>query len=328
MAQVIYYYGARPDSRDDRDLRKVYPPPQVPSCPTIDLRRYMNHVYDQGSLSSCTANALCAAYGLDLMKQSLTLSGGYHYFETSRMFVYYNTREYESTVQHDAGATIRDTIKAMKRQGVCKESDWPYLIKEYRTKPPTRCYEAATGNTLCQYERLHQDIDQLRACLNDSCPFVFGFNVYNSFHDYNNQKFGHMSMPTYYERSREPIGRHAVLAVGYDDGRKCLIVLNSWGEGWGDRGYFYMPYDFVTDSIMCYDFWKITFACERGTPVPPGGEYKSIMVMGKDGAGGTSSYELYSSEYEDYSSDYNDYNTTAVGAKPYQYTNPCCCRLQ
>ena len=322
MAQVIYYYGARPDIRDDRDLHRVYQQSQIPTSPAVDLRRYVDHVYDQGSLSSCTANALCAAYGLDLMKQSMTLSGGYFYFDSSRLFLYYNTRQYEGTTQHDAGATLRDTIKAMKRQGVCKESDWPYASKEYRTKPPSRCYEAASGNVLCQYERLRQDINQLRACLNDHCPFVFGFNIYHSFHDYNNQKFGEMSLPTYYEKSREPIGRHAVTAVGYDDNKKCLIILNSWGDGWGDKGYFYMPYDFIVDSKMCYDFWKISFACERGKPVPVPCNFKSFLVMGNPTDAYNSECDVQSSECEEYASDYNDY------ASAYQYNSACCCRLQ
>lgn len=324
MAQVIYYYGARPDTHDERDLRKVYSQHQVPTDPTVDLRKYVHHIYDQGSLGSCAANALCAAYGLDLTKQSVTVSGGYYYFDSSRLFLYYNTRVYEGTTQHDAGATLRNAIKAMKRQGVCREVDWPYVVKEYMTKPPVQSYEAAKGNSICQYERLHQDINQLRACLNDRCPFVFGFNIYHSFHDYNNQKYGDMSMPTYLERSRDPIGHHAVMAVGYDDTRKRVIIQNSWGEGWGDKGYFYMPYDFITTSGMCFDFWKISFACEQGKPEPAITECKSFMVMGNgDVAGSGYGYDLYSSECEDCDSDCNDYEVAA-----YQYNSACCCKLQ
>ena len=146
----------------------------------------------------------------------------------------------------------------MNRKGVCKESYWPYEIQKFRTRPPSWCYDAAQGNNLCKYERLNQDIDQLKACLRvDNCPFVFGFKVYDSI--FAIKQDGKMS---------GYVGGHAVVAVGYNDYTKCITVLNSWGEGWGDRGYFYMPYDFITDSNMCFDFWKITFACEKGKPRP------------------------------------------------------------
>ena len=263
---VQYYYGAKVDRPDHRDLKKVYQPSEIPRYhPNVDLRKYVGHIYNQGELGSCTANALCAAYGLDLTKQSSYPSGGYYYFNSSRLFLYYNTREYEGTTYSDAGASIRDTVKALNRQGVCKETDWPYIIRNYTTKPPPSCYRAAEGNNLCKYERLNQDINQLRACLKDNCPVAFCFNVYPSFNGFNNKYYGEMPMPGPYEQLD---GRHAVIAVGYDDKKRRMIVLNSWGSGWGDKGYFYMPYDFITNSSECFDFWKITFACERGKPRP------------------------------------------------------------
>ena len=69
-------------------------------------------------------------------------------------------------------------------------------------------------------------------------------------------------MPTDRELCRDPLEEHAVMAVGYDDKNRQVTVLNSWGEDWGDEGYFYMPYDFITDSDVCFDFWKISFANE------------------------------------------------------------------
>ena len=54
------------------------------------------------------------------------------------------------------------------------------------------------------------------------------------------------------------LGGHAVALVGFDDVRQVFIVRNSWGEGWGDRGYFYMPYTVVQDNNLTYDFWIIT----------------------------------------------------------------------
>jgi C1A family cysteine protease len=63
-----------------------------------------------------------------------------------------------------------------------------------------------------------------------------------------------MTMPGKKEKTR---GGHAVLGVGYDDNSKCFIIKNSWGENWGDKGFFYMPYDYITDSDLCADFWVI-----------------------------------------------------------------------
>ena len=299
---VVCYYGAKPDAHDYRDHKKTYSQTDIPSKwhhPNADLSVYVHHIYNQRDLGSCTANALCAAYALDLVKQSQKLSGGYYYFDPSRLFLYYNTREREGCVKYDSGASIRESVKAMNCRGVCEESVWPYVVDKFKTKPSQSCYEAAQGNNLCKYERLDQNIDHLRACLKkDNCPFVFGFRVYQSFHSDRNQRYGDMPMPTAMERRIESVGRHAVVAVGYDDSRKRIKVLNSWGSGWGDKGYFYMPYDYIMNSDLCFDFWKITFACERGKPRPKG-TVKCTSGPGSDssascsGSGGACGYRSY-----------------------------------
>lgn len=53
------------------------------------------------------------------------------------------------------------------------------------------------------------------------------------------------------------IGGHAVLAVGYDNSTQHFIIRNSWGADWGDKGYFYMPYEYITDGDLADDFWYI-----------------------------------------------------------------------
>merc|ERR1712113_608188 len=101
------------------------------------------------------------------------------------------------------------------------------------------------------------DINDMKHCLFQGFPFVFGFWVYESFRNINSS--GMMPMPS----SGEYIaGGHAVCAVGYDDVREVLIVRNSWGRGWGDNGFFYMPYRFVTDRNDVFDAWCIQWVQE------------------------------------------------------------------
>ena len=53
------------------------------------------------------------------------------------------------------------------------------------------------------------------------------------------------------------VGGHAVMAVGYDDAKQWFIVRNSWGGGWGIKGYFTLPYAYLTDENLASDFWTI-----------------------------------------------------------------------
>jgi C1A family cysteine protease len=54
-------------------------------------------------------------------------------------------------------------------------------------------------------------------------------------------------------RCRNPasaaIGGHAVAGVGYDDAKQWFVVRNSWGGKWGMKGYFTLPYAYVTSTI-------------------------------------------------------------------------------
>jgi C1A family cysteine protease len=37
-----------------------------------------------------------------------------------------------------------------------------------------------------------------------------------------------------------------------------FLCANSWGNSWGAKGYFYLPYKYVTDSTLASDFCTLT----------------------------------------------------------------------
>src|SRR5450631_3625349 len=112
-------YGWLPDLPDQRDF--TYAAPQAPKAlpKSVDLRAQCPAVYDQGQLGSCTANSIGGAVEFELMKQKAPV------FMPSRLFIYYNERVIENTVNSDNGAQIRDGIKTVNQQGVCPETAWP-----------------------------------------------------------------------------------------------------------------------------------------------------------------------------------------------------------
>ena len=243
-------YGWQRDLPDARD--EVYSAP-LGALPkglpqAVDLRPHCPPVYDQGQLGSCTANAIAGAIEFDRKKQSLAD------FVPSRLFIYYNERVMEGTVSSDAGAQIRDGIKSVAKIGAPSETDWPYNIKKFASKPPAKAYSHAKLDRGVQYQRVVQSLQQMQGCLASGFPYVFGFTVYQSFESQTVAKTGIMPMPAAREKK---LGGHAVLAVGYDAAKRMMIVRNSWGPDWGQAGYFMMPFEFVASPSMASDFWTI-----------------------------------------------------------------------
>jgi C1A family cysteine protease len=255
----IRKFGWIPDLPDARDHMYAAPIAHLTALPLkMDLRpQCPKTVYDQGELGSCTGNAIAGAIHFDRLKQTLTPD-----FVPSRLFIYYNERVIEHTVETDSGAMIRDGIKSVAKKGVCPEDDWPYDISKFTRKPSAKSYKHALKTRAISYYRVVQSLTQLKGCLSSGYPFVFGFSVYESFESEQVSKTGVVPMP---DLARENLlGGHAVLAVGYDDADQRFIVRNSWGSKWGMAGYFTMPYAYLIDSNFADDFWTIRTVSPAG----------------------------------------------------------------
>jgi C1A family cysteine protease len=272
-------YGYLPDKPDDRDY--LYRAPiKVVLPPEVDLRGYCSPVRDQGKLGACTAFAM--GTGLrefiemktnptpppepSCLSKLLTkcLVGrklfpkllGDIFVVLSPLFLYYEERVLEGTVDYDSGATIRDGMKVLAKTGICPEVDWPYYIGYFTKNPPDLAYQHAPDYQIFVYSRIFT-LDDIKSALATGNGVVFGFQVFESFETDEVAKTGIMPMPKHGERK---LGGHAVFVCGYKDdesweGGGYLIIKNSWSTGWGDKGYFYMPYAFAKNPIYVNDIW-------------------------------------------------------------------------
>ena len=240
--------GWKRDLPDHRDFKfKITPREKLPT--SVDLRDKCPPIYNQYDLGSCTANALGGAYQYEQIKQKK------EDFVPSRLFIYYNEREIEGTIKEDAGAMIRTGIKTMVDKGVCPETMWKYRTGRFKKKPPQECYTEGQNNQVLEYLRITpHSLYEVKHCLADGYPISFGFMIFDSMMTDKVARTGIVPIPKPNEQS---MGGHAVLAVGYDDEKQCLLVRNSWGKSWGMNGYFWLPYVFVSRNHMSADYWTI-----------------------------------------------------------------------
>lgn len=237
-----------PDKPDKRDYIYKAAAPRTPL--SVDLRAYATPVEDQGYLGSCTGQAVAAAIEL-LNKRGNKRNKP---TDVSRLFIYYYERLLIGTVNYDSGAYIRDGIKATNRWGAPLENLWPYTINKFRNAPSSVAVNDAAKRKVTRYERALN----FNACIDAlslGYPVIVGFQVYTSFMTGSVSRNGVMPYPN--PKRETLLGGHAVLLVGYNNSTQRFIVKNSWGTGWGDGGYFYMPYDVIKNPQMSGDFWVI-----------------------------------------------------------------------
>lgn len=237
-------YGWKRQLPDHRD--QLYKP-EVLSLPSFVKLGNLPPIKDQGDLGSCTAHGItsCVEY-LELKdKHPLTL--------LSRLFLYYNERRLEGTVNSDTGANIRDGIKALKKWGDCSEKICQYDTKQFAHKPHPICYQQAIKHDLVKYSAIN-NLNGMKSCLAAGFPFVLGFSVYDSFESDEVAASGIVPMPSPDESC---LGGHCVYCCGYTDAGEMFTCANSWGTSWGQQGFFQIPYNYLANPNLASDFWTI-----------------------------------------------------------------------
>jgi len=226
----------------------------------VDLRAKESPVVDQGDIGSCTGNALASALEYLELLEINSAVGGPEIFHTgqfsrvSRLFIYYNERVLEGDTGIDAGAAISEGIKSIQTQGVCRECTWPYLDANALIQPSAEAFHEALVHRELRDYRIDLNLNAMKQCLVFGYPFVFGITVYDSFLGEHAAQTGVIPMPA---KDESVQGGHALLCVGYDDATQVFIFKNSWSTSWGDKGYGYLPYAYMTNSDLTADLWTL-----------------------------------------------------------------------
>ena len=232
---------------------------------TVDLRKWCSPVENQLNLGSCTAHA-----GVGIVEYYERRAFSKH-IEASRLFLYKVTRNLMQQTG-DTGACLRDVMKALALCGIAAEKYWPYNVAEFDREPAAFIYSIADNYEALKYfchDPMGANIstaavlESVKKYLAAGIPSMFGFYGFPSFDKCDTK--GGIPYPTEGESAE---WGHAIVAVGFDDGKKikntvddktttgALLIRNSWGKEWGEKGYGWLPYDYVLNELAT-DFWSL-----------------------------------------------------------------------
>lgn len=267
--------GWIPDLHDHRDHTHDHPEiapllqkagvatdPAAVLPPSVDLREWFSDVYDQGKLNACTANttaALTAYYEKRSFGKSIP---------ESRLFLYKVARNVVR-VHHDIGLFLRTTMQALAVFGSPPEEYWPYDPNMVDIEPSAFCYAMASNYRALQYFRCDPHgadkrhvVARIKGLAAAKLPTMFGFYIFPGCM----MQAVHTGAIPYPGSDEKPTGGHAMVVAGYDDNMRihnettdhetvgAFLIRNSWGTGWGDGGYGWLPYAYVLGELAT-DWW-------------------------------------------------------------------------
>lgn len=252
----VRWYGWKPDLPDARDILYKVGKPVIPQTVYLKDKYVMPDIFNQESLGACTGNGI--SYALSFLALNNRFQNVVHSstLPFSRLFIYYNERVIENTVNQDSGAQIRDGFKCIASIGACPEVLYPYDINRFTDKPTDSAYSEALKYKAIEYERLNSSNKlALIQCLLDGFPFVLGFSVYSGFETQEVSNTGIVNMP---DLSNENLlGGHCVTCVGYNVDTDRFLCANSWSDDWGQAGYFTIPASYLCSFNLADDFWVV-----------------------------------------------------------------------
>ena len=139
---------------------------------------------------------------------------------------------------NDNGAFFADAFELLRTKGIASLEKDPYDPSDYTSKPDANADNEAKNYKIAWSKKIDKtDLQGLKSYLSKGYPVIIAISFDQEF-----QKREGPAIITDMQVDASSMG-HAMVLVGYDDGKKAFKIMNSWGTAWRDGGYCWMSYD-------------------------------------------------------------------------------------
>jgi hypothetical protein len=209
----------------------------------IDLRAKFGPARDQKRRPTCIAFAASDAHAA----QRIT-----PFYPLSVEYAFYHACMKRTVFDPYSGVGMSDILAAVEDDGQPEENGWPYLdqlpanIAQY--KPP-----ANVGSVYRRESQHHPDFAVILTMLNEGRAPLIAMDISYEFFLAKAQEVlrAPVSSPT--------VNRHAlvVAGIGEEQNEQVLLIRNSWGDGWADRGYAWISRGYLEPRLIAVGVMKL-----------------------------------------------------------------------
>lgn len=229
------------ETAENADVVAAAPP--VPS--SKDLRASWWRVADQGSTGSCVGWA-CAD---SVLRWHFVKAGRISQTEKlSPRFVWMASKETDpfitrpTTFIEAEGTSLKAALDIARKFGAVRDTVLPFGSGKLYQGQASTFYAIAAQLKILAYFNLGRSQTIWRIWLATKGPILTRLNVDATWYD-----AGETGGDLDAYKPTTARGGHAVALVGYRPGR--FIVRNSWGTGWGDRGFAYASSEYAEQAF-------------------------------------------------------------------------------
>jgi hypothetical protein len=209
----------------------VVNPPALPSSYSL----VMPPVVNQGSEGACIAFAVVYQRSYEAYKRTNATSYSQSTNILSPEYLFNQTKSSTTC----SGSALLTSLNFVRDNGICTWSSMPYTWTGCATMPNAQQTTEAANYRIASYSQIYAtDITAIKTMIAANRPVVSQYTVDNDFYN---------AGPGFiWKTFTGAVGSHALTICGYNDAKNAFLVINQWGTGWGDAGYTWIDYNFLS----------------------------------------------------------------------------------